>query len=178
MEELLRQGEELKMEVRKHWIVYVGDFLAHGFGGLFFIVLAHYLITVKGILPIPSLTYSDVAMILMLFVIVFWCSFFFSWTKNYLDVWYVTDKHIVAVNQKEIFEREEAFMELVRIQDVFFENNGPIATLLGFGKIRVQSAGTEQEFIMNNVKDVQNVTHKIITLRDIAQGKGEGGRSL
>ena len=86
---------------------------------------------------------SHIALILVAFVILFWTSFFYAWTKNYLDIWYVTTKHIVAINQKDLFQREDAFMELTRIQDVFFEKEGFLSTLLGYGTLKVQSAGTE-----------------------------------
>ena len=64
-------------------------------------------------------------------------------------------------------------MELVRIQDVFFEKQGFIATLLGYGKLKVQSAGTDQEFIMEDVGDVEGCAHRIMELRDEVQGKNK-----
>ena len=70
---------------------------------------------------------------------------------------------------KQIFEREEAFMELSRIQDVSFEKNGILQTFFGYGKLKVQSAGIEQEFIIANVAEVEAVSHRIMELRDGAQ---------
>lgn len=157
-------------KIRKHWIVYVSDFCLHLFGCIIFIIAASYLSS-KGVLSFNSDGAAYGSMILAMFVLVFWASFFFTWTKNYFDVWYVTDKHIIAVNQKDMFEREEAFMELTRIQDVFFEKNGILATFLGYGKLKVQSAGTEPEFIIEDVRDVETVAHKIMELRDTAQKK-------
>ncbi|MEI6810785.1 MAG: PH domain-containing protein [Candidatus Nomurabacteria bacterium] len=171
-ENLLDEGEEIIEKIRKHWVVYVSDFFLHTFGCLFFITIANFLAS-KG--NVNGLFYGDYgAMILVSFVLLFWTSFFFAWTKNYFDVWYVTDQHVIAVNQKDIFDRDEAFMELVRIQDVFFEQNTFLATFLGYGKLRVQSAGTEQEFIIEDVCDVEGCAHRIMELRDKAQGKGQG----
>lgn len=166
------------MTLRKHWIVYVGDALLHGFGGVLCIVVVHYALVARGFFSFAQFTLSNVAMILVAVILLFWTSFFFAWTKNYFDVWFITDQHIVAVNQKELFEREESFMELVRIQDVFFEKDGPLATILGYGKLRVQSAGTEQEFVIENVYNVEEVTHTLISLRDEAQGRAGATRSL
>lgn len=170
-ENLLEDGEEMIEKVRKHWIIYVKDFCLHTFGCFFFIYIASFLAS-KG--NINGLYYGDYgAMILVSFVLLFWTSFFFAWTKNYFDVWYVTDQHIIAVNQKDIFDRDEAFMELIRIQDVFFEKTTFLSTILGYGKLRVQSAGTEQEFIIEDVRDVEGCAHRIMDLRDRAQGKGK-----
>ena len=170
-ENLLEEGEEMIEKVRKHWIVYVYDFLLHLFGCLFFIIIAIFLAS-KG--NFNGLFYGDYgAMILVSFVLLFWASFFYAWTKSYFDVWYVTDQHIIAINQKDIFARDEAFMELVRIQDVFFEKNGFLQTLLGYGQLKVQSAGTDQEFVIENVRDVEGCAHRIMELRDEVQGKGQ-----
>ena len=168
---LLEDGEAMIDKVRKHWMVYVQDFFIHTFGCLLFIVIAQYLVS-RGTISFSDPSGSSyIAMVLVVFVIIFWVSFFYAWTKNYLDVWYVTDRHIIAINQKEIFEREEAFMELTRIQDVLFEKDGLVQTFLGYGKLRVQSAGEEQEFIINDVHDVEEMAHRIMELRDKVQGK-------
>lgn len=171
MEHFLEQGETLERTIRKHWIVYVEDFFIHTVGGFLCIVLAHYLIVSKGIIPGLSITLSQVAMILVGFVILFWTSLFFAWTKHYFDVWFLTNKQILAVNQKEILEREELSIELSKIQDVFFERSGFLGTVLGYGTLRVQSAGTEQELVMTHVAHVESVAQQIIASRSQNQSR-------
>lgn len=172
-ENLFEDGEYVIEKVRKHWIVYLEDFFIHSLGCLIFIVSAYFLATRGSFGGVFSTESAYGAMILIMFVLIFWTSFFYAWTKDYFDVWYVTNKHLVSVNQKEMFNREEVFMELDRIQDVFFVKEGFLATLLGYGKLRVQSAGTDQEFIMESVYDVETFAHRIMDLRDEAQGKLE-----
>lgn len=171
---LLENGEEMLEKVRKHWMVYLEDFSLHLFGCLACILPAYYLASHSVSIFLSNGDRAHLAMVLITFVLIFWVSFFYFWTKSYFDVWYITDRHIIAVNQKQMFEREEAFMELTRIQDVFFEKNGFIQTFLGYGTLKVQSAGTEQEFIIENVHDVEDVSHRIMELRDTAQNKDKG----
>jgi uncharacterized membrane protein YdbT with pleckstrin-like domain len=170
-EQLLDEGEVVTDAIRKHWIVYVADFFLHAFGCVIFMIAAYYLAS-SGVLVgyVGNGTHYG-SMILMVFVLIFWTSFFYSWTKEYFDVWYLTNMHIIAVNQKEMFTRDEAFMELSRIQDVLFQKDGFLANILGFGQLRVQSAGTEQEFVIDNVADVETVAHRIMDVRDQVQGK-------
>jgi uncharacterized membrane protein YdbT with pleckstrin-like domain len=168
-ESLFEKDEIVIEKIRKHFIVYVGDFLAHSFGGLFFMGLAYILTHVISVPFFSQALAAHVALVLIAIVILFWTSFFYSWTISYLDIWYVTNQHIIAINQKELFEREESFMELNRIQDVFFEKNSFLSTLLGYGKLKVQSAGTEQEFIIEGVRDVELAAHRIMELRDDAR---------
>ncbi len=168
-DKLLEEGEVMLEKVRKHWIVYVKDCIIHVFACFLFTGGAVF-ISSQGAIPIlgdDNRAYG--AMVFVFFVIIFWTSFFYFWTRNYFDVWYVTDRHIIAVNQKDMFEREESFMKLSKIQDVSFEKNGFLATFLGFGKLKVQTAGREQEFMIENVDDVEAVTHRIMGLRDKAQ---------
>ena len=167
---LLEEGELMIEKVRKHWIVYVEDLFLHAFGCMMFIGVTLYL-DYKG--SIPYITADDkayVSMILVAFVLLFWVSFFYFWTKNYFDTWYVTDRHIIAVDQKDMFERAEAFMELTKIQDVSFEKKGFISTFLGYGRLKVQTAGSDQEFVIEDVCDVEAVTHRIMELRDKKKG--------
>ncbi len=163
---LFEKDEAILETVRKHFIVYLEDFFIHSFGCILFIGGAYGISQVIRIPMLSQTIASHIALILVAFVILFWTSFFYAWTKNYLDIWYVTTKHIVAINQKDLFQREDAFMELTRIQDVFFEKEGFLSTLLGYGTLKVQSAGTEQEFTINDVRNVEQVAHRIMELRD------------
>jgi hypothetical protein len=169
-EKLLEDGEYITQKIRKHWIVYLQDFFLHAFGCLVFIISAYYLASRGSFGGIgPGAAYGG--MVLLMFVLIFWTSFFYAWTKEYFDVWFITNEHIIAINQKQMFDRDEAFMELNRIQDVFFERTGFLGTFLNFGQLKVQSAGTEQEFIIENVRDVESKAHIIMNLRDEAKAK-------
>lgn len=172
-EHLLEEGEVISESIRKHWIVYVYAFFLHAFGCLIFLIAAYYLAQTGNFSGLLEEGSAYGAMTLITFVLIFWTSFFYSWTKQYFDVWYMTNMHIIAINQKEIFTRDEAFMELTRIQDVFFEKDGFLATILGYGTLRVQSAGTLQEFVIEDVQDVEAVAHRLMEIRDQMQGKKE-----
>lgn len=171
--QLLENGEVILEKIRKHWIVYVKDGVMHVFTCFITLVMATY-ITSRGVLSfIDKDMGSYIGLILMMFVIIFWVSFFYAWTKEYFDVWYVTDKHIIAVNQKQMFEREEAFMELSRIQDVLFEKNGFLFAWLGYGKLKIQSAGIDQEFVIDNVTNVESFAHRILELRGLSKNTSD-----
>jgi hypothetical protein len=169
-EQLLKDGEYDVLKIRKHWIVYVEDFFLHAFGCAVFMALAFFLAS-RGTFGLIEKDSVYGSMILIGMVLIFWTSFFYAWTNNYFDLWHVTNKEIIAINQKDILAREELFMKLDRIQDVFFERNGLIATVLGYGKLKVQSAGIDQEFVMDYVANVEDAAHKLMELRDGVQGK-------
>jgi uncharacterized membrane protein YdbT with pleckstrin-like domain len=172
-DELLEEGEVLLEGVRKHWIIYVQDSISHLFGCAVFIVITMLLSFHKVVPLLDNDNKAYISMVLVFFVIIFWISYFYFWTKNYFDVWYVTDRHIIAVDQKDMFVRNESFMELGKIQDVSFEKNGFIATFFGYGKLKVQTAGSDQEFVIEDVHDVEAVAHRIMELRDTTKAGGK-----
>ncbi len=162
-ESLFQENEIVIMEAKKHIFVYLEDVLIHSFGCVVFITAGLFLSERGG------QTEGIVSLFLYMFVLIFFTSFFYAWTKNYFDAWYITNVHIVAVNQRGILDREVSYMEYSRIQDVFFEKEGLVQTFFGFGRLKVQTAGAEQEFIIDSVRDVENIAKKILELRDIAQ---------
>ncbi len=159
VETLFKEGEEVLIKARKHVLVYVEDFLLHGFGCLVFSTGVYFLSDRGGVVE------GALSLLLSMFVLIFFTSFFYAWTKEYFDVWYVTDVHIVAVNQRSILDREVSFMEYNRIQDVFFEKEGFLQTFFGYGRLKVQTAGSDTLFMIENVRDVENVAEKILSLR-------------
>jgi uncharacterized membrane protein YdbT with pleckstrin-like domain len=161
METFLQEDEEMLMKVRKHPIVYIEDILLHLFAIVVFGVGAVALFK-RGDYGAYSL------MVFIAVILLFWISYFYAWTKNYFDVWYVTNKHIIAINQKDILHREQLSMEYERIQDVFFEKKGFLGTFFGYGRVRIQSAGTEQELVLEDAYNAEEVARRIIELRDVA----------
>ena len=162
-ESLFQENETVMVEAKKHILVYLEDVLIHSFGCIVFITAGLFLSERGGH------TEGIAALFLYMFVLLFFTSFFYAWTKNYFDAWHITNVHIVAVNQRGILDREVSYMEYSRIQDVFFEKEGFLQTLFGFGRLKVQTAGAEQEFIIDSVKNVEDIAKKIIELRDKVQ---------
>lgn len=159
IETLFQEGEQVLAKARKHVLVYVEDFLLHGFGCLVFSTGAYFLSERGGVIE------GAVSLLLCMFVLIFFTSFFYSWTKEYFDVWYVTNVHIVAVNQRSILDREVSFMEYNRIQDVFFEKEGFLQTFFGYGRLKIQTAGSDQPFVIESIRQVESVAEKILSLR-------------
>ncbi len=162
----LEGGENVIIEVRKHWIVFVGFVLAIIFATLLpaaaFVLLKVFFpdlfinIKIDGSKEALSLFFYT------LWILFLWISLFVEWTKYYLDVWYVTEKRIIIVDQKNIFHREVSNVRFEKIQDVTLEVQGFISTLLKFGNIRVQTASeNSQEFFMNSVRHPE-IVRKVI----------------
>ena len=157
--------EHVIFEIRKHWIVFAGHAVTLLFSAFIpFIVLTLY--RIFGFTPINiSLSGNTSALFLFfytLWLLFLWISFFVNWTKYYLDVWYVTEKRIIIVDQKRLFDREISNIRFDKIQDVMVEVDGFIPTFLNFGNIKVQTASEDNtEFSLSVVRNPELV-RKII----------------
>ena len=161
----LESGEHVILEVRKHWVVFAVHalslvlfaFIPFILYGLLKYYLPDFLLfSVKGNVPALFLFFYS------LWLLVLWIAFFIDWTKYYLDVWYVTEKRIIIVDQRHLFDRAISNIRFDKIQDVVVEVNGFIPTFLKFGNIKVQTASEDNtEFTLNTVRRPEEV-RKII----------------
>lgn len=152
----LEPGEEVILEVRKHWIVFAGY-------GLVLVIIALMPLLVLTFfdffasstfhLSLPGQFYTLFAFFYTLWVLTLWIFFFLDWTKYYLDVWYVTEKRIIIVDQKALFDREISNVRFDKIQDVSVNVDGVLATFLDFGNIKVQTASEDNyDFTITTVR--------------------------
>lgn len=136
---------------RKHWFV----FLVEVFGIIIAIFAPLILFSIATILPIHfSAEGSALVLFLFLYIVWFfimWNILFIIWTDYYLDILIVTNKRILDIEQKGIFNREISTLRLSKIQDVTTEVSGFIATFFNFGDVHIQTAGQQREFIVRNI---------------------------
>ncbi|EKE11588.1 MAG: hypothetical protein ACD_15C00059G0026 [uncultured bacterium] len=77
--------------------------------------------------------------------------FFLIWIDYYFDVWIITNKRIINIEQKGLFSREISELELNKIQDVSAHVSGVIPTFLDYGDVFVQTAGERERFIFKKI---------------------------
>jgi hypothetical protein len=67
-----------------------------------------------------------------------------SWTSYYLDLWILTDRRIIVIDQVTYFNRKVSNFRLERLQDINVSIRGLIPTLLNYGIIRAQTASASE----------------------------------
>jgi len=101
--------------------------------------------------------------IYFMFLMVLWNIGFVIWTDYYLDMWILTDKRLIDVEQKGLFSREVSSLRLDRIQDIKLQVSGFIQTFMGMGSVYVQTAGSEKEFVIRNAKHPEQAKDMILS---------------
>lgn len=167
----LEEGENLILEGRKHWFIaftnIVGFFLSAIIPFVVFEVAKKWEFTREIIISGGTDLANAVYFACFIWVLFAWIFLFINLTKYYFDVWYVTNKRLIDIDQKMLFSRDEAVLRLENIQDVATGAKGIIQTLLNFGNIRAQTAGERREFIMRDISNPERIREVII----LEQGK-------
>lgn len=120
-----------------------------------------------------SLSKTALIMAAALYYLFLWILIFGYWLDFYLDVFIITDKRVVDIEQSGLFGRTVAEQRLHRIQDVTSDSQGIIATALHYGHVYVQTAGQTERFIFENVAHPEKVAQTILKLTDAIVDQSE-----
>lgn len=101
-----------------------------------------------------------------------WMAAAVSFTRWFLTIWVITNTRIVDIHQVGFFNRKVTSAPLARVQDVTTDVNGFFNTVLGFGTLKVQTAGAEEELIMEDIIGPQHLRDFI--MKEIAALHSKG----
>ena len=157
----LQEGERIDIKARKHWFI-----LFRASFGIFIIYLLPFVgwrfFTGQAGVSLPPVNPSLLIFLSSVWTLLLWAKFFSLWTDHYLDIWIVTDRRIVNIDQKGLFSREVSTLRIECVQDVTLEIHGIVATVLGFGNVLVQTAGESEEFLIKGIANPEYVKRKIL----------------
>lgn len=162
----LDPGETIVLEVRRHWFVFV-------LRTFFILLLAVIPLVLYGVIvqiapqSVAAFFNDNFFVALFLYsvwVLFLWMTLFIQWTDYYLDVWYITEKRIIDVEQKGIFHREVSNLRFDKVQDISIKVRGIIATFMKFGDLHVQTAAENSRgFVMKNAARPDEVRRVIFS---------------
>jgi len=160
-----RQADEkLVLFLRRHWLVLFGRWF-------FLIILAgipvgiyFFLATYQPQILTGKITFPFLFLLTSIYYLFIWLFFFNVFIDYYLDVWIVTTKRIIDIEQRGLFNRVVAEHSLEKIQDVTGAQKGLIQTIFKFGDVFIQTAGEIQRFDFHQVKNPFEVVRIINSL--------------
>lgn len=86
---------------------------------------------------------------------------FIKFIMWFYDVGIVTQKKVIDVDFEDIIHHDVAITKLSLVQDVIYEQTGPIRSFLNFGDVFIQTAGNNPNFDFLAVPQPGNVIHII-----------------
>ncbi len=161
-----QEGEEIIKIIRRDFFILVKKivlFLLLNLLPLIFFYLAS--------LNFPTMLVGDISPPLLIlgasiYYLFMWLLFFFSFVDYYLDVWIVTNKRIIDIEQRGLFSRVISEQKLYRVQDVTSETHGFFPTIFAYGSVLIQTAGEKERFHFKQIPDPDKVRDVIIKLAE------------
>ncbi len=144
LKDTFRPHEELRLVLKRHWIVY----LYLGLYILFLIVSSWFLLVYHTVISlfIPSSIFYP-------FLILYWCSYlmflYITWANNELDVFIITDQRIRGIEQVSFLNRTISECSLEDVKEVNAQTKWLLENLLNFGTISMHTASENSNFIMH-----------------------------
>jgi len=91
---------------------------------------------------------------------------FQTFIDYWLDVFIVTDKRILDIEQNGLFNRTVSELRMYRIQDVTAEIKGFTRTIFNFGNVYIQTAAEKERFDFVNISHPNDVAKMILELAE------------
>jgi membrane protein YdbS with pleckstrin-like domain len=130
------EGEHLLLKIRKHWFLIFVEFKL-----MSLLLCAPYITLI--LFPAISVQLPVNIILILLSIWTLICAMGIAnlWTNYYLDLWVVTNKRIVIMEQRSLFHREVTTMRMERIQDTTVNVSGFWASFFNYGDLTVNTAG-------------------------------------
>lgn len=163
----LDDDEVILIQVRKHWFILGTQML----GTILISILP--IIVYYGVTRITSIDTSFLnpytTVLIALFsawLLVMWMTLFSIWTNYYLDIWTITNKRLISVDQQGLFNRNTGSFRLERLQDINVSIYGMVATFLDYGNLHAETASEDREFVARNIPHPQELKALILSAAD------------
>lgn len=155
-------GEEVIYYLRRHWIIFAKDVI---------------MIAVLALVPFAAIMLADGAspnlmqgpiagpLLTLLggaYYLIIWLFFITTFVDYYLDAWIVTTRRVVNVEQHDLFHRTISELDLSRVQDVTSDVKGIIPSIFNYGNVHVQSAGSLERFVFEEIPHPHDVRKKLL----------------
>lgn len=179
----LEPGEKLIKAVRKHWFVLLLTLLPLAvlawLPSLIIPFVSYVLHQAQTGAQIPSFSIQHspyIRLVYGLWLLMLWSASFNIITRYYLNEWIITSTRIIEVHQFGYFSREVSSLLLIKIQDVNVQVDGIFGTFLSYGQIEVQSAGTAEHFIIDDIPNPNGL--RDIIMSEIAALHADGRQTV
>lgn len=163
--------EKVVKVLRRHWLT----LLPLCFSLLFILLLPFAAAIVIEIVKPEIYTNQTLTTLLVLggsiFLLFAWLFLFQNYIDYYLDIWIVSDRRILNIEQHGLFGRTVSELRLYRVQDVTSEVRGFWKTMFNYGDVHIQTAGEEQRFIFEDVPRPSDVAKLILDMSEVQRKK-------
>ncbi len=163
----LESDEVILIQVRKHWFILTLQFVGVLMGAILPMLFLYALESTPIATVFDLSGYgSEIVALYTGWLVFIWMALFGVWTNYYLDVWTVTNKRLVTVDQRGLFHRDTGSFRLERLQDININVRGILATFLKFGDLEAETASGDKNFVARGIPNPQELKALILQASD------------
>ncbi len=164
----LQAGERVIMLRRKHWMYLIPILVLNLVLGLAPILL------VAKLLDLIDVSGGKIAVIVyVLWFLMFAVRALISWYRYYNDTWVITNQRVIDSRRKHPFDLQVSTADLVNIQEMTISRSGLFKTMLDYGDILCETAGSDhREFTIIGVPNPREVKALVDKERDRERTRG------
>lgn len=154
-------GEKVVLHLRRHWFILLKTVLFFLFLAILPLFMRYFFTQQAPGLLTHELWRPVLVLATSIYYLYIWALFYRGFLDYYLDLWVVTDRRILNIEQNDLFHRVISEHRLNKIQDVTSTQQGMFATFLDFGEVRIQTAGQDPRFNFEQVPAPHAVARQV-----------------
>lgn len=158
----LQPWEEVKMVIQRHWIALVYIF----WYAIFLFVSTIFLLFFWYNLPI---IWKIINIVIVIYISVFLLVIYINWMRYELDLYIITSKRIIGLEEVTFLNRHVSECSLEKVQEVNVKTTGILSNLLNYWVVTIHTASEASDFQMELVPDA--ITNTRIITNFISQYK-------
>lgn len=137
----LLPDEEVIMVMQRHWIALVYIFL-------YFIFLIFSIIFMALFATRIAIVWQYMNIILVIYAAVFLLFIYINWMRYELDLYIVTTKRIIGLDEVSFLNRHISECLLDKVQEVNWRTTWLLSNLLNYGEVTIHTASEASDFHM------------------------------
>ena len=155
--------EQIIAKLRKHWIIFLRDTASTLVLGIILPIITIYATKLFALGGAKAATEALVSFGVLVWFSIIFLSLSVIWTNYYLDMWIVTDRRIINIDQIGLFNRRVATWRVERIQEITVRTRNIIQSMFNYGAIEIQTAGPTDEYaIVEGIPNPERVRDIIL----------------
>lgn len=155
-----RSYENVIIMLYRHWFVLFTKLLPYIILGLLPLIIT----AVFGSFIIKIGLINLYNFIIAIYYLILWNGVFYAITMFLLDTWLVTDHRILDNEQHGFFSRTLTEASLSKIQDQSVDVKGFLSTIIDYGNLEIQTAGTVPKITMKQIPHPNQVKTEITNI--------------
>jgi hypothetical protein len=149
----LRQWEVVKKVLKRHWMAFLG---------LYFYTFILIVVIISIYLTMWFTAWANFIVVILLMIALM--LLYIEWLNNELDMYVITNKRIIWIDQISFLNRTVSECSLADVQEVNSRTKWVLANLFDYGSVVIQTAWNASNFHMSIVPEPLKSARQILNV--------------